>query len=88
MLPAFIPGLQNVAVKVGHTLAFEETSCLLTLVFEIITREHAEHLSLCTVFSAYAPLNLVRVPREFLMELCWRGLFVLFNVAEKRLWLS
>lgn len=30
---AFIIGLQSITVKVGRALAFEETSCLLTLVF-------------------------------------------------------
>lgn len=37
-------------VKVGHSLALGETFCLLTVVFEIIIRDHAEHeCLLCTL---------------------------------------
>lgn len=39
-------------VKVGHTLALGGTSCLLTVVFEIIIRDHAEQ-----VFALY-PLHM------------------------------
>jgi len=36
---AFVAALQSSAVKVGRALAFEETSCLLTLVFGIMIGE-------------------------------------------------
>lgn len=63
-LPLFI------RVKVGRALALGETFCLLTVVFEIIIRDGAEH-EFGSVLSARAPFSSVGVLRVFLTELFW-----------------
>lgn len=81
-MSAFITGLQSIAVKVGHTLAFEETSCLLTLVFEISIREHAEHKCLLCILCTCTLKS--RESAEGVSNGAMLGdLFILFNVAEK-----
>lgn len=79
---AFIVGLQSITVKVGCTLAFEETSCWSTLVFETIFREYAEHKCLlCILCIRTLKFN---ESAEGVSNGAMLGvLFILFNVAEK-----
>lgn len=79
---AVITGLQSIAVKVGCSLAFEETSCLLTLVFEIIIREHAEHECLLCALRIRA-LKFSESAKGVSHGAVLGILFILFNVAEK-----
>lgn len=69
-IPCYASASVTVGVKVGHALALGETFCLLTVVFEIIIRDHAEHeCLLCTL--CICTFQLRGVLRVFLMELCW-----------------
>lgn len=65
-------------MKVGHALALGETFCLLTVVFEISIRDHAEHecllSALCTRSGSTEDVSNGAV---------LGGLSILFNVAEQ-----
>lgn len=79
---AFIIGLQSIRVKVGRALAFEETSRLLTLVFEIIIREYAEHKGLLCIV-CIRTLKFSESAEGVSNGATLGVLFILFNVAEK-----
>lgn len=79
---AFIVGLESITVKVGRALAFEGTSCRLTLVFEIIIREYAEHKCLLCIL-CIRTLKFSESAEGVSNGAMLGVLFILFNVAEK-----
>lgn len=79
---AFVVGLQSITVKMGHALAFEETSCLLMLVFETFIREYAEHkwfLCILHILTLKVSESAEGVSNGAMLG----ASFILFNVAEK-----
>lgn len=69
-------------VKVGHALALGETFCLLTVVFEIIIRDHAEHECLLSALCT-CTLQLSGSAEDAPNGALLGGLSFLFNVAEE-----
>lgn len=69
-------------VKVGHALALGEPFCLLTVVFETIITDHAEHECLLSALCT-CTLQLSGSAEDVSNGAVLEGLSILFNVAEE-----